>query len=229
MTTQHDPIVSLRSVSKSYREGRQRLTIYQQLNLTLKRGERLALLGKSGCGKTTLLNLISGVDEADTGEILVDGIDITLLNEVQRSLFRRHHIGFIFQFFNLIPTLTVSENLRLPLELTGVPAKQASDQAVEFLKKVDLSGREDSFPDTLSGGEQQRVAIARALIHRPPLILADEPTGNLDSENGQAVLTLLDDLLAETQASLIMVTHSPEAAKLAERKACVADKQLLES
>jgi putative ABC transport system ATP-binding protein len=221
-------LVSLQSVSKSYREGDQLLSIYCNINLTLNRAERLALLGRSGCGKTTLLNLISGIDEVDEGDIIVNGVNVTSLNEVQRSLFRRRHIGFVFQFFNLVPTLTVLENLRLPLELTGVNATQATQRALELLDKIGLSGRGNSFPEVLSGGEQQRVAIARALIHKPPLILADEPTGNLDNETGRMILSLLDELLTETQAALIMVTHSPEAAALAHRKVVIADKQLIE-
>lgn len=221
-------LVNLRSVTKSYREGDQRFSIYQDVNLTLMPTERIALLGRSGCGKTTLLNLISGIDEVDSGEIQVAGVNVTSLDETQRSLFRRRHIGFIFQFFNLVPTLTVLENLRLPLELIGVSPADATAKALEFLDKVGLSGREGSFPEVLSGGEQQRVAIARALIHKPSLILADEPTGNLDSEMAESILTLLDQLLSETQAALIMVTHSLEAAELSQRWFTITDKQLHE-
>ena len=222
-------IVQLRSVTKSYREGKRRVAIYEEASLTLQAGEHLALLGRSGCGKTTLLNLVSGIDVADEGEIKVNGVDVSQLNEMQRSLFRRKHIGFIFQFFNLVPTLTVLENLRLPLELTGVSPSQATRKATDFLAVVGLAGREHSYPDVLSGGEQQRVAIARALIHSPPLILADEPTGNLDMDTGKSILCLLDQLLTESQATLIMVTHSPEAAELAGRRMKVKDKRFVEA
>ena len=221
-------LVDLRSVKKSYREADQDFHIYQEVNLQLMPAERIALLGRSGCGKTTLLNLISGIDEADSGQIHVSGVEVTSLDETQRSLYRRRHIGFIFQFFNLVPTLTVIENLRLPLELNGVAPSAATERAREFLAKVDLSGRGDSFPEVLSGGEQQRVAIARALIHKPSLILADEPTGNLDSEMSGSILTLLDELLTETQAAMIMVTHSQEAAQLGQRWFTISDKQLHE-
>ncbi len=221
-------LVNLSSVNKSYSEGGRQLPIYHNVNLKLSCGERIALLGRSGCGKTTLLNLISGIDEVDSGTICVAGLDVTSLNETQRSMYRRRHIGFIFQFFNLVPTLTVIENLRLPLELLGVSANEAIVRATEFLDRVGLSGRGNSFPDVLSGGEQQRVAIARALIHEPPLILADEPTGNLDSETSEAILNLLDRLLSDTQAALIMVTHSLEAAELAQRWFTVADRELHE-
>ncbi len=228
MGLDYQVLVNLSSVNKHYLEGGRQRPIYHDVNLELLRGERIALLGRSGCGKTTLLNLISGIDEVDSGTVCVAGLDITSLNETQRSMYRRRHIGFIFQFFNLVPTLTVLENLRLPLELVGVRANEAITRAAAFLDRVGLSGRGDSFPDVLSGGEQQRVAIARALIHEPPLVLADEPTGNLDSETSEAILNLLDRLLSDTQAALIMVTHSLEAAELAQRWFTISDKKLHE-
>jgi putative ABC transport system ATP-binding protein len=180
-------------------------------------GEFVAILGKSGSGKSTLLNLISGIDLADSGTICVDGIDMTALSERERTLFRRHKIGFVFQFFNLIPTLTVMENVSLPGELSGKPVREARERAEKLLEAVGLQDRLDTFPDRLSGGEQQRVAIARALMNDPQLLLADEPTGNLDEETGKQVLALLDRLTRQAGKNMIMVTHSSEAAAYADR------------
>lgn len=182
------------------------------------RGEFIAILGKSGSGKSTLLNIISGIDEPDKGEIQVNGLALTRLNEYQRTIFRRQNIGFVFQFFNLIPTLTVLENVNLPLELLAVELKDAKDRSTQILGQVGLKDRLDTFPERLSGGEQQRVAIARALVHDPLLVLADEPTGNLDEENGAQVLALLDKLTRQAGKNLIMVTHSSENAIYADRK-----------
>jgi len=155
------------------------------LSLDVGRGELVALLGRSGCGKSTLLNLLGGIDLPDAGSIRIDGQIITSMNEVERTRFRRRHIGLVFQFFNLIPTLTVEENLLLPLELNGSIISKQRDQALELLDNVGLGDRRNSFPERLSGGEQQRLAIVRALIHRPSLLLADEPTGNLDAATGE--------------------------------------------
>jgi len=177
----------------------------------------VAIVGKSGTGKSTLLNLISGIDQADEGEIHVDGQVLTSLDERQCTLFRRHHIGFVFQFFNLIPTLTVLENVTLPLELAGIALPEARSRASHLLGDVGLGDRLDTYPDRLSGGEQQRVAIARALVHDPLLVLADEPTGNLDEETGKQVLALLDRLTRQSGKNLIMVTHSRENAVRADR------------
>jgi putative ABC transport system ATP-binding protein len=182
-----------------------------------RRGESVAIVGESGTGKSTLLNLISGIDHADAGAIWLDGANLTRLDDRQRTLFRRHNIGFVFQFFNLLPTLTVRENVVLPLELTGVNGAQATQGAQFLLDAVGLGDRGDTFPDTLSGGEQQRVAIARALIHNPRLVLADEPTGNLDEHTGREVLSLLDRLTRQVDKNLILVTHSPEVAAHADR------------
>ncbi len=203
--------------------------VYRNLNAQFAVAERVALLGRSGCGKTTLLNLVSGIDLPDAGSINIKGQDITALNETDRTLFRRENIGFIFQFFNLIPTLTVLENLLLPLELTQKNTIQGKQYALDLLREVGLSHRAGSFPEALSGGEQQRVAIVRALVHEPALILADEPTGNLDSETSEQILSLLDSLLKKTQASLLMVTHSTESASITDRVLTIQDGQLCEA
>jgi putative ABC transport system ATP-binding protein len=185
-------------------------------------------LGKSGSGKSTLLNLISGIDLAESGMIWVNGTEMTSLNERERTLFRRHNIGFIFQFFNLIPTLTVIENVTLPGELSGVPLSEVRQRAEMLLEAVGLLDRLSTFPDRLSGGEQQRVAIARALMNDPLLLLADEPTGNLDEGTGAQVLRLLDRLTRQAGKNMIMVTHSREAAAYADRVLQLRDGKLEE-
>lgn len=204
-------------LTKSYYEGDVRRNVLQNAHAEFQRGEITAILGKSGSGKSTLLNLISGIDIPDSGEIWVDGQDLTALSERDRTLFRRAQIGFIFQFFNLIPTLTVGENVSLPLELNRIPRSQAYNKAHDLLEAVGLVDRWETFPDKLSGGEQQRVALARALVHDPLLILADEPTGNLDEETGAQVISLLARLTREQDRTLLMVTHSQEAASHADR------------
>ncbi len=211
------PIVILKELSKVFVEGEQRRIVLNQVDVTFFEGEFAVLLGKSGSGKSTLLNLISGIEKPTVGEVWVRDVPITRLRERERTLFRRDYIGFVFQFFNLIPTLTVLENVTLPLELAGQNGRFALDAAVHLLTQVGLADRLDTFPDKLSGGEQQRVAIARALVHDPMLILADEPTGNLDEETGQQVLQLLLSLTRERGKTLIMATHSPEVVPLADR------------
>ncbi len=212
-----EPIIRLRAVRKAYREGDARREVLAGVDLDIARGERLALLGQSGSGKSTLLNLIGGLEPPDAGEIEVLGRALHRLEEPARSLFRRTHVGFVYQFFNLIPTLTVGENVRLPLELSGVPVGAANERALAVLETVGLADRAGSFPDRLSGGEQQRVAIARALVHRPALVLADEPTGNLDAASGRQALALLDALVERDGATLILVTHSRGVAEHADR------------
>ena len=209
--------VRLSGLSKGFQEGGQTRNVLRDADAEFARGEFVAIVGKSGSGKSTLLNVISGVDLVDGGDIWVNGQRLTALDERERTLFRRHNIGFIFQFFNLIPTLTVWENVVLPLELAGVGNGQASRRAESLLDAVGLLDRRDTFPDRLSGGEQQRVAIARALVHDPLLVLADEPTGNLDEETGRQVMTLLDRLTRQKGKNLILVTHSQEAAAYADR------------
>jgi putative ABC transport system ATP-binding protein len=209
--------IRIENLSKGFREGEQFRQVLNECSLTIAKGEFVAIIGKSGSGKSTLLNLISGIDRVDSGVIYLNGQALTDFNEFQRTIFRRNHIGFIFQFFNLIPTLSVLENVTLPLELTGVSLRQAREQAADLLIDVDLGDRLEAFPDRLSGGEQQRVAIARALVHDPLLVLADEPTGNLDEETGSQVLFLLDKLTRQVGKNLIMVTHSHENAATADR------------
>jgi putative ABC transport system ATP-binding protein len=211
------PAVELRKVSKSYREADVERAVLRDVSVTLGRGEIAVLVGRSGSGKSTLLNVIAGIDQPTAGRVIVNGIDLTALDEHARTLFRRRHIGFVFQFFNLIPLLTVEENLLLPLDLNGRADAEGVKRARALLERVGLGGRGESFPERLSGGEQQRVAIARALIHEPALILADEPTGNLDVETASDVLDLLDTLAREAGRTVLMVTHSPEVVGVADR------------
>ena len=216
----------LENLSKSYREGECLRVVLNCANAAFAPGEFVAVLGQSGSGKSTMLNLISGIDRADSGAIWLDGQDLMALDERQRTLFRRKHIGFVFQFFNLIPTLTVLENVVLPLELNGVLTGETRRRAEPLLEAVGLLDRADTFPDRLSGGEQQRVALARALVHDPQFVLADEPTGNLDEETGQQVLALLDRLTRQAGKNLILVTHSAEAAAYANRILYLRDGKL---
>ena len=214
-------------LSKSYYEGNVRRVVLQNAHAEIQRGEITIILGKSGSGKSTLLNLISGIDMPDSGQIWVDGRELTALSERDRTLFRRARIGFIFQFFNLIPTLTVGENVSLPLELNRIPRPEAQEKAQDLLEAVGLLDRWNTFPEKLSGGEQQRVALARALVHDPLLILADEPTGNLDEETGAQVISLLARLTREQNRTLLVVTHSLEAASHADRVLRLSHGQLL--
>ena len=221
-------MLNLRHVSKSYREAQTRRAVLEDVDLAVKRGEFVAVTGRSGTGKSTLLNLISGIDVPDSGAVVLDGVDITALSERERTLKRRHVVGFVFQFFNLIPTLSVAENLMLPLELIGRDRVTARQRVTSMLERVDLASRAQSFPDSLSGGEQQRVAVARALVHEPDLVLADEPTGNLDAETGRKVLTLLSGLSRDAGRTLVIVTHSEEAAARADRVLRIEDGRIRE-
>ena len=210
-------VLAARDLTKGYQEGGRRHDVLAGAEFEIRRGEFVVLLGPSGSGKSTLLNLVSGIDTPDRGTVQVAGVDLPALSERDRTLFRRRHLGFVFQFFNLLPTLTVLENLLLPLELKGPVGDQEEGRARDLLVRVGLEDRGDAFPDRLSGGEQQRVALARALVHEPDLILADEPTGNLDPETGARVLDLLDGLVREDGRTLLAVTHSRELADRADR------------
>ncbi len=218
----------LENLTKGYQEGGKYHKVLHDFSIAFRRGEFVAVLGRSGSGKTTLLNLISGIDRADSGEIYVNGIRLTGLDDLQRTLYRRSNIGFIFQFFNLIPTLTVWENVTLPLELTGQFDDAGKARALSLLEEVGLRDRLTAFPDRISGGEQQRVSIARALVHNPQIVLADEPTGNLDEDTGRAVMALLDRLTRRAGKNLVLVTHSPEAAAYADRVFTLHDGHLVE-
>jgi putative ABC transport system ATP-binding protein len=211
------PVIKLAGISKTYSEAGQSRQILHALDLEIRRGECVVLLGKSGSGKSTLLNLISAIDTPSSGEITINSIAITKLSERERTLFRRQYIGFVFQFFNLVPTLTVLENVLLPLELNGRTSRSDTEHALDLLDAVGLADRRSSFPDRLSGGEQQRISIARALVHDPLLVLADEPTGNLDSETGDQILALLNRLTRAAGKTLLMVTHSNDALAIADR------------
>ena len=210
-------VLTIRQLSRSFREGARVHRVLERLEAQVPSGERLAIMGRSGSGKSTLLNLISGIDRADGGTVEIDGVDVTALAEPGRTLFRRAHIGFVYQFFNLIPTLDVAENVRLVLELNGVRGLEARGRTLKALAGVGLEGRAHSPVDQLSGGEQQRVAIARALVHEPRLLLADEPTGNLDEATAAELLPMLLSLTRSRGATLIMVTHDEALAGTADR------------
>jgi putative ABC transport system ATP-binding protein len=220
MTTQpgdKQALVRLRDLTKTYQEGDQERAVLRQLNATIQDGEFVVLMGRSGAGKSTLLNLISGIDRPTAGEVIVGDTTLTTLSEHERTLFRRRHIGFVFQSFNLIPTLTVEENITLPLELSGEVDAARRERALSVLDEVGLRDRADSFPDRLSGGEQQRIAIARALAHDPLLILTDEPTGNLDYDTGRQVLDLLQRLVREHGKTMLVATHDRSMVRAADR------------
>ncbi len=217
LPVERTPLILLDGITKSYSEAGRTREILHPITLTINTGEFVVLLGKSGSGKSTLLNLISGIDTPSNGTITIDGAALTRLSEQQRTLFRRAHIGFVFQFFNLVPTLTVGENVLLPLELNGRSGPEAHRRTQELLDAVGLGDRGNSYPDRLSGGEQQRVSIARALVHDPLLVLADEPTGNLDSDTGDQILALLNRLTRAAGKTLVMVTHSEDVVGMADR------------
>lgn len=211
------PSVEVINVRKVYPSGDGQRAVLDGASATIRAGERVAIIGPSGSGKSTLLNLLSGIDEPDSGTIEINGLDLRSLSENQRTLFRRNQIGFVFQSFNLLPALTVLENLLLPLELIGETGNEANERARFLLEMVELSKRADSFPDRLSGGEQQRVAIARAVVHEPSLLLADEPTGNLDEDTSHRLMERLEDLLTSGKTTLVMVTHSRDLADRMDR------------
>ena len=212
-----DPVLRLVNLSRSYREGETSLPVIRGVDVQIHAGECVALLGRSGSGKSTLLNLIAGIDRPDRGEVLIAGESVTRLTEPALTLFRRRRVGFVYQFFNLINTLTMRENIALPLELNRVPRPELDDRVDAMIQAVGLKARAHAFPDRLSGGEQQRVAIARALVHRPELVLADEPTGNLDQATGEQVLEMMFGLAREKGGSLLLVTHSLAVARRADR------------
>ncbi|MFW6070598.1 MAG: ABC transporter ATP-binding protein [bacterium] len=219
----------LENLHKTFAEGRKERVVLDGVTASFGRGEFVVLLGKSGSGKSTLLNLISGIETPSAGDVYVAGRAITQLDERRRTLFRRDHIGFVFQFFNLIPTLTVLENVTLPRELAGGSRRDVEARAMDLLDRVGLADRRDTFPDRLSGGEQQRVAIARALAHDPDLVLADEPTGNLDEDTGERVLALLLELTQDAGKTLLMATHSPDVAPLADHVYRIHDGHLIQT
>ena len=209
--------IQARGLHRRFREGDREHIVLDGVDLDIRRGETVALRGRSGSGKSTLLNLVGGIDAPDAGTVTVDGVGLTGLSERDRTLFRRERIGFVYQAFNLVPTLSVTDNVRLVLELNKVPPAKASARIEELLDAVGLADRASSYPDVLSGGEQQRVAIARALSHKPALLLADEPTGNLDDATAESVLALLDKLVRSTGRTLLIATHSTHVASLCDR------------
>ncbi|MCL4146058.1 UNVERIFIED_CONTAM: hypothetical protein GTU68_009566, partial [Idotea baltica] len=213
---QYSLAVSANGVSHAYNRRTQARNIITDLNLSIKKGETMAVVGRSGSGKSTLLNILGGLEPLQQGELQVLGQNLNGLTDGQRTALRRDHVGFIYQAFNLIPTLSVADNITLPLALKGVKTSARQTILDPLIESIGLSGRGNDYPDVLSGGEQQRVAIARALIHKPALVLADEPTGNLDAQSGRQILALLQGLVNDNQSSLVLVTHSLEVAGISD-------------
>jgi putative ABC transport system ATP-binding protein len=220
-------VLRIRDLSRSFQEGARVHRVLHRLNADVAAGEIVAIVGRSGSGKSTLLNLISGIDHADSGTVEFDGRLVSDLGEPELTRFRRRHVGFIYQFFNLLPTLDVEENVRLALELNGVRGSLARARSAALLAEVGLGARLKSPVDVLSGGEQQRVAIARALVHEPALLLADEPTGNLDQASAREILPLITGLAQRRGAALLIATHDPAIARAAHRSLELIDGQLL--
>ena len=216
-------MIELKSVRKIYGEGDVRVVALDGVSLTIPEGQFCAIVGPSGSGKSTLLHLVGGLDYPTEGEVLLDGIGTSMMNDNDLTLFRRRRIGFVFQFFNLLPTLTAVENVALPAMLDGKPLKGVMDRSLELLERVGLRKRGHHKPDELSGGEMQRVAIARALIADPPILLADEPTGNLDSASSQEVLKFLRDCVDSLKKTVVLVTHDRDAAAVADRQIILRD------
>jgi len=215
MENKKSPIVEIRNLSKSYRRGSLVIPVLNDISFDIADGEFLALMGPSGSGKSTLLNLIAGIDKADTGTVRIGGVDITSLSEAELAAWRAANVGFIFQFYNLMPVLTAYENVELPLLLTGLSRKERREHVETVLSVVNLADRMDHYPSQLSGGQQQRVAIARAVATDPAILVADEPTGDLDRASAEDILALMDRLVHEFGKTVIMVTHDPRAAEKA--------------
>ncbi len=211
------PMVELKNVVKSYRRGDQTVPVLEDISFDIAAGEFLALMGPSGSGKSTLLNLIAGIDRADSGSIRVGGVDITDLSEMELAAWRSENVGFIFQFYNLIPVLTAFENVEMPLLLTDLSRRERHEHVATVLSLVGLSDRIDHYPSQLSGGQQQRVAVARAMVTDPAILVADEPTGDLDRVSAGEILSLMERLVTEFGKTIIMVTHDPRAAERADR------------
>ncbi|MFO0816555.1 MAG: ABC transporter ATP-binding protein [Pirellulales bacterium] len=216
-------VLEARKVTKSFGDGEARVEAVKGVDLAVRRGEMLAIMGRSGSGKSTLLTMLGGVDVPSTGQILLEDRDLATLTDDERTLVRRRRIGFVFQQFNLLPILTAEENVALPLELDGVPQAEARTRAGKMLDMVDMGSRRHHLPGKLSGGEQQRVAVARALVIEPAIVLADEPTGNLDSATGKKLTTLLRGLVETHGQTLVLVTHDPAVAAQADRIVHMAD------
>ena len=216
-------VVRIENITRVYKVGQMETNALRGVNLTIENGEFTALVGPSGSGKTTLLQMAGCLDQPTTGTVFVDGKNVTTLNRNQRADMRKDHIGFIFQFFALIPTLTAYENIEMPLLLNGVRLPERKDRVQELLKAIDLADRANNRPDQMSGGQQQRVAIARALATKPALILADEPTANLDTANGEQVMEIMTRLNKETGVTFVFATHDPRVIKYARRVVTLRD------
>lgn len=220
-------MLEIKGLKKSYKEAQREIEIFEDLNISFAKKTKNIILGSSGSGKSTFLNLISSLDKPNSGEIFFNGTDICALNETQKTFYRRKNIGFIFQFFNLIPTLSIEENIFLPLELNNLLNDEYKNYAINLLDKVGLKDRLDSMPENLSGGQQQRVAVVRALAHKPDLIIADEPTGNLDLETASNIIEIINSLIEDTDATLIIATHDRRLQSIADNVYSVQEKSLI--
>jgi putative ABC transport system ATP-binding protein len=221
------PLISLRNVTRQYKSGERTVHALAGVSLEIARNEFVAVSGPSGCGKSTLIHLLAGLDHPTAGEIFVDGLGLHTADDAALTQFRRRQVGLVFQFFNLLPTMNVRENISFPLLLQGVSPRESDQRAAELIELVGLGARSDHFLHQLSGGEQQRTAIARALVHRPSLLIADEPTGNLDSQAAAAVMRLLEKIGSESLTTLIVVTHSDEVARAASRRVEMRDGRIV--
>ncbi len=217
MVNMKNDALEVREVVKSYHLGKRTVQALRGVSLKVRQGERIAIMGPSGSGKSTLLHLLGGLDTPTQGEVLLEGMPVTAMSDTELTLFRRRRLGFVFQFFNLLPTLTAQENVALPLLLGGASLKAVQAKVDGLLEMVGLSERKRHRPDELSGGEMQRVAIARAFVNDPVVVLADEPTGNLDTKTGKEVLALFDGMARGTNKAIVLVTHDPKIASFAER------------
>ena len=220
-----DKVLEAFELSKSYEVDDRRITVLDNINMAVKKGEFLVIEGKSGSGKSTLLSLLSGLDKPDNGSVILHGTDITGLSEDQLAPFRNRTIGYVFQSFHLVPSLSALENIMFPAELNHDP--EAAAKASELLRRVDLDQRDNNFPHQLSGGEKQRIALCRALVNSPQIVFADEPTGNLDSANGETILQLLLELRSELDTTLVMATHSREISRMADRIVQLVDGRIV--